>query len=276
MEVTLGWLLLRADLRLNIAKSPDWRIAARSVRGMRFLSVLRRTCVALSLQTACSGTIAGLSASTYEWKKSELPMKRYYIVTHGQAQHHIDNLVGGWFDSRLTPKGIEQAQALARFFSAQGFAKSPAIYSSDLLRCKETATIVADALGLEPSLDARLREMSFGSHEGMDQALHDSIMKPCAEKPGERMDHAICDGAETRRQFARRIYDFVATLDAEVECAIIVTHGFAASFLISALQRVPVESMAFISFKMSAGGVSELIEDDLFKNVTLTKLNMQV
>ncbi|SDQ60461.1 probable phosphoglycerate mutase [Pseudomonas sp. UC 17F4] len=203
-------------------------------------------------------------------------MKRYYIVTHGQAQHHIDNLVGGWFDSRLTPKGIEQAQALASFFTAQGFSKSPAIYSSDLLRCKETATIVADALGLEPNLDARLREMSFGSHEGMEQALHDSIMKPCAEKPGERMDHAICDGAETRRQFARRIYDFVATLDAEVECAIIVTHGFAASFLISALQRVPVESMAFISFKMSAGGVSELIEDDLFKNVTLTKLNMQV
>ncbi|ROL72654.1 hypothetical protein [Pseudomonas vranovensis] len=62
--------------------------------------------------------------------------------------------------------------------------------------------------------------MSFGSHEGMDQALHDSIMKPCAEKPGERM--------------------------------------------------------AFISFKMSAGGVAELIEDDLFNNVTLTKLNMQV
>nr|NLU59076.1 histidine phosphatase family protein [Pseudomonas sp. BIGb0427] len=92
--------------------------------GHAFLSVLRRTCGVLSLQTACSGTIADLSAHTYEWKKSELPMKRYYIVTHGQAQHHIDNRVGGWFDSRLTPKGIEQAQALASFFHS-GVCKKP-------------------------------------------------------------------------------------------------------------------------------------------------------
>lgn len=207
---------------------------------------------------------------------SERPMKRYYVVTHGQAQHHVDHVVGGWFDSRLTPKGIEQARALARFFSSGEFPKSTAIYSSDLLRCTETAEIVADALGLEVGFDKRLREMSFGSHEGMDQALHNSIMKPSAENPGDRMDHAICEGAESRRHFAARLCDFVLNLNPDFECAIIVTHGFAASFLISALQRVPAESMAFLSFKMSAGGISELVEDDLFKNVTLTKLNLIV
>ena len=203
-------------------------------------------------------------------------MKRFYVVTHGQAQHHVENLVGGWFDSRLTRKGVEQAQSLARFFPTLELPERTAIYSSDLLRCRETAQLIADALGLQASFDERLREMSFGSHEGMDQARHNGIMTPSAEKPGDRLDHAICEGAETRRQFARRLSDFVLALAPEIECAIIVTHGFAASFLISALQRVPVESMAFLSFRMSPGGVSELVEDDLFKNVTLMKLNIAV
>lgn len=203
-------------------------------------------------------------------------MKRFYVVTHGQAQHHLDHVVGGWFDSRLTAKGIEQAHHLARFFPTLQLPERTAIYSSDLLRCRETAEIVSDALGLETVFDQRLRKMSFGSHEGMDQARHNGIMIPAAEKPEGRMDHAICEGAETRRQFATRLADFVQGLDSELECAVIVTHGFAASFLISALQQVPVESMGFVSFKMSPGGVSELVEDDLFKNVTLTRLNIAV
>ena len=32
--------------------------------------------------------------------------------------------------------------------------------------------------------------------------------------------------------------------------------------------------MSFISFKVSPGSVSELVEDDLFRNVTLTQLNV--
>jgi probable phosphoglycerate mutase len=203
-------------------------------------------------------------------------MKKYYIVTHGEAQHHLDNVVGGWFDSTLTSKGISQAQDPARFFSSMNMADRTAIYSSDLTRCSQTTEIIANAMGLEARFDERLREMSFGSHEGMDQALHNRIMIPASKMPSDRMDHAICPGAETRRQFAARLCDFVINLAVDVECAVIVTHGFAASFLICALQRVPLESMAFISFRMSPGGVSELIEDDMFKNVTLTKLNVRV
>lgn len=203
-------------------------------------------------------------------------MKTYYIVTHGEAQHHLDSVVGGWFDSELTPKGIRQAKDLATFFLSKEIVGRAAMYSSDLTRCKQTAEIISNATGLQVSFDERLREMSFGKHEGMDQALHNSIMTPSAKDPGDRMDHAICEGAETRRFFASRLSDFVSSLTVDVEHTIIITHGFAASFLIGALQRIPVDSMSFISFKIPPGGVAELIEDDIFKNVTLTQLNLKV
>ncbi|WP_080764742.1 MULTISPECIES: histidine phosphatase family protein [Pseudomonas] len=82
----------------------------------------------------------------------------------------VDSLVGGWFDSRSTPKGIEQAGDLARFFSSLELASCTAIYASDLLRCTETAEVIASVLGLEVDLDPR------GCREFLDQRVATS---PC-------------------------------------------------------------------------------------------------
>ena len=32
-------------------------------------------------------------------------MTRVFLVTHTEATHHVDGLVGGWFDSELTARG---------------------------------------------------------------------------------------------------------------------------------------------------------------------------
>ncbi len=37
-----------------------------------------------------------------------------YLVTHAEATHHVDDIVGGWFDSALTERGHAQAQATAQ------------------------------------------------------------------------------------------------------------------------------------------------------------------
>ena len=39
--------------------------------------------------------------------------KDIYLVAHGEAQHHVQGLVGGWYDSDLTELGHRQAQAIA-------------------------------------------------------------------------------------------------------------------------------------------------------------------
>ena len=37
-------------------------------------------------------------------------MRRIAVVVHAEAQHHVDRLVGGWFDSPLTERGRKQAR----------------------------------------------------------------------------------------------------------------------------------------------------------------------
>ena len=92
-------------------------------------------------------------------------MKEIYIVTHTQATHHIDRLVGGWYDSELTEKGKADAGSCGEKLKEQGVDGTP-IISSDLTRARQTALAIAGCLGISISYDARLREMFFGDAKG--------------------------------------------------------------------------------------------------------------
>jgi 2,3-bisphosphoglycerate-dependent phosphoglycerate mutase len=86
------------------------------------------------------------------------------LARHGETDWNRDLRIQGSSDVDLNPVGREQAQALARELAD---IELDAIYSSDLSRARETAEVVAAKHGLEVRLDARLRERSFGSWEGL-------------------------------------------------------------------------------------------------------------
>jgi len=59
-------------------------------------------------------------------------MKTIYVVSHTESEHHLTNLVGGWYDSELTDKGIFDAEALAQTISSDSNVDT--VISSDLKR----------------------------------------------------------------------------------------------------------------------------------------------
>lgn len=200
-------------------------------------------------------------------------MKRICLITHTEATHTFQNKVGGWFDSELTHNGKEQALFLERKITDLGFdLNNCPIYSSDLKRAYQTASIIYEPYKREVLLDSRLREMSFGSHEGIDQNDHNSTMIP-ASPYGNRMDHRICKGAESRRDLATRLVSFVEEIIENEQNALIVTHGFAATFFIAAFQKIDIEQMGFINYKLNPGSITILEADDLFENRSVSLLN---
>lgn len=85
------------------------------------------------------------------------------FVRHGQSEHNkIGKINGQIMNGHLTEEGIEQAHKTLEEISD----KYTVIYSSDLLRAKETAEILNKKLKLSIIYDERLRERSFGSLEG--------------------------------------------------------------------------------------------------------------
>ena len=98
------------------------------------------------------GTVADVSAASV------------YLARHGQTAYNLERRFQGHLPVPLDDTGREQAADLAERAVAgtsDGIA-FVALWSSPLLRARETADIVAERLGLEPREDPRLMETDAG------------------------------------------------------------------------------------------------------------------
>jgi broad specificity phosphatase PhoE len=92
-------------------------------------------------------------------------VRRLFLARHGETSWNLERRWQGHTDIGLSERGREQAQQLAARVRALGVGH---VRSSDLSRARETAEIVARALGLaDVVVDPRLRERSFGVFEGL-------------------------------------------------------------------------------------------------------------
>jgi probable phosphoglycerate mutase len=89
------------------------------------------------------------------------------LARHGETDWNRDLRFQGHADVPLNDAGRAQARELARSLAAEPIG---AVYSSDLLRARETAEIVAASLGLRVEVDERLREIDVGSWQGSTRA----------------------------------------------------------------------------------------------------------
>ncbi len=197
-------------------------------------------------------------------------MKNIYVVTHTEAIHHVQRLVGGWYDSSLTENGRVQARKIAAaLYNEIGIRNIP-IYSSDLKRCVEMADAFAEVFDTTVILDRNLREASWGDAEGKTEEwrnqniVHKSI-------DGNQLDHQIFKNSESRRDVGTRIQSSLNQIISKpANYIIIITHGFALTFVIMTWLKVPVENMDYCHFQPHPGGVTLLQEDDFVGGRTVT------
>jgi broad specificity phosphatase PhoE len=91
-----------------------------------------------------------------------------YLVRHGQSEWNTQGLMQGVTSGvPLTKKGVNQARELEKKFKGVKFS---AIFSSDLMRARQTAQIIAFRRKLAVITTRALRERNFGDYEG--KTLH--------------------------------------------------------------------------------------------------------
>ena len=201
--------------------------------------------------------------------------KDIYVVAHTQSQHHVDGLVGGWYDTPLTDFGRRQAGAVTcRIAELVGEGRPVEVYSSDLLRAAQTADPIAAELAATVTHWSDLRERGYGVAGGKSNSWLDGRVV-FTGKDGDRLDHRDgIEGAETKREFLTRIYRAMDRIVAS-PCAtqVIVTHGGAVTFVVAAWIRMPLESEGWVSFRSGPGGITHLREDDDLFNRQVVSLN---
>lgn len=95
-----------------------------------------------------------------------MSLVRVHLVRHGQSEWNvIRRLQGQTAHPQLTDVGREQAAQAASVLTALGFITA-ALWSSDLVRARQTADIIGERLGLAVVEDPALREQALGRFEG--------------------------------------------------------------------------------------------------------------
>jgi len=150
---------------------------------------------------------------------------RICFVRHGETDWNIERRMQGHIDLPLNARGEAQARALGQFFT--GF-QADALYSSDLLRARQTAQPIADALRRPMNLLTALREQHFGRCEGKVFAEIERTHPGDAQALLSRdPDYVTPGGGESRRQHEKRILDCIDRLVGEHsgQTLVVVTHG---------------------------------------------------
>ncbi|MBN1179997.1 MAG: histidine phosphatase family protein [Anaerolineae bacterium] len=88
------------------------------------------------------------------------------LVRHGQTDANVARQWVGRRETALTDLGRAQAQAVARRLAEQT-PRAHAVYTSPLSRALHTAQAIAQALGVDPVVIDGLREIDFGTLDGM-------------------------------------------------------------------------------------------------------------
>jgi glucosyl-3-phosphoglycerate phosphatase len=150
--------------------------------------------------------------------------RRLVLLRHGQTEWNRLGRAQGHADVSLDTLGRTQAQHAARQLASY----APAlIWSSDLVRARETAAPIAAATGVEVVYDPRLREYDVGVRQGMTFAQFEAAYPETVARfrAGEA---AIVPGAETHEQVVERmravVNEAVDALD-DGETGLLVGHG---------------------------------------------------
>ena len=87
-----------------------------------------------------------------------------YLIRHGETEGNVAGMVNGQSDSKLTEKGVYEAQILVERLKEIQF---DAIFSSDLLRAVKTAEIIRHHRLLPIVQKKSLRERTHGILDGI-------------------------------------------------------------------------------------------------------------
>ena len=186
-------------------------------------------------------------------------MKNIITVQHTQSVHHTNGMVGSWTDWELTEVGKQQAEHIGKNLKAELADKDVILYSSDLLRARQTAECIAAHFDITPVLRPELRERNLGKCCGKSvQWLRENM--ECQEKT---VDDRMFSDAESRRDEWNRLKPFFDSIMAdESENIIIVSHGDLLSVFDTMFLGLDVESINRSEIFGLAGGVSNMVVND--------------
>ncbi|MBI9013068.1 MAG: histidine phosphatase family protein [Clostridiales bacterium] len=193
-------------------------------------------------------------------------MKNIITIQHPESVQHKNGMIGSWCNWELTDLGLEQASKIGKKLSEE-LKKEYVLYTSDLLRTKQTAEIVSSYFGIKPTYTESLREFNLGEAVGNSKEWaannNKSNVWPGTIDWGENIDDKPFKGCESKREVWGRLTQFLKLImSSDDENIIIVSHDGTLSILFTMWLGLNVETLNGSNLSGKKAGVSFLREDE--------------
>lgn len=167
---------------------------------------------------------------------------KLYITRHGTTEWNIEKRLQGWRDSPLTEEGINRAISLGESLENIDF---DVIYTSPQKRALETAKLVRGNRNTEIITYDGLKELGFGTWEGM--ALDEIDAKYPEEyfRYRNRPELYVPIDGESFKDLFKRVESFLDEVKTkDYKNILIVTHGVTIKTLISIIKGLTLEEFS--------------------------------
>lgn len=159
------------------------------------------------------------------------------LLRHGETEWNSTRRIQGQQQIGLNENGIKQAEAAAKRLKSE---KVDVIYSSDLLRCYQTAEIVNGEFSVEIIKTDALREMSYGDWETrLWKTIYGENELLNGDWRSQGMDFTS-PGGESAYEFRTRVTSWFRNwiFSVQLENVLIVSHEQVMKMIISCFREV--------------------------------------
>lgn len=169
-------------------------------------------------------------------------MTKIWLVRHGQTDSNLEGRFQGQLDIPLNDTGRDQARILADSLAEKKF---HAVYSSDLLRARQTAEIITGRINLPIKIDKRLREIYLGDVEGL---LYSEVKDQYGYALFERIENPVdsrMPGGESVAEIAVRFKEAIDDIACmhPGESVLVATHGLVIATMLCRVRGYPMETV---------------------------------
>ncbi len=135
-----------------------------------------------------------------------------FFVRHGESYVNLPDWDGGFVDAGLTDLGKQQSERVARWMAER--LTIDALYTSTMVRARDTAQYIARVAGIEPQPDDRLREFGNCFADGRPVPLDDGarIEYPADWWGTQRPNTRIAPDGESWMLFRARVSAFIEAI----------------------------------------------------------------
>ncbi|WP_066193276.1 histidine phosphatase family protein [Gracilibacillus timonensis] len=190
-------------------------------------------------------------------------MKELIVIRHGESEHLVNNLSGGWTDLPLTSLGQKQARQTARRIAKYiSESKDVIMFSSDLQRAKDTASAINKSIKLDTiNLNEGLRELNNGDAKGLSKEEAKKIQNPMTDPA---IDWIPYNNSESWRMLYERIVKSMELIDKRTKgkTVIIISHSNAMICIINWWLNIQEDHhLTNIMYTLDPCSITHLIKD---------------